>query len=532
MFALLFDSGFWYDLVFLIFIGFIIYACIKYPQSRVYVFSFILIGFIGLASYCGIQLNYYYTSEGGILGKISGLISNNTATITVDDNIKFDIKNIVLTQEKNETYSATIYSNDILKLNKDKTYSVFINNEPINTLSYDLSFINAVYRYNFFDQNQKTLCDDQLYLDFAFYNNSTYLKLYTNGGQNAVNYWNNYISKNNFIVEIKESFYNKDDELNFGSGDVSQYRLATFIFNDKYTEKTMVKIGDLITPPDYPILDDYYVSYWTLNNSRVDFNTFKVYDNHVFEAVLVPFENHTVNIILATDDNPANIVNAGTIEVIENSAYISKEGNYSNNVLVTCQDSLSFDVNIGINPEFILDKNFEIFVISDNLNFQDCVVKGFFNDYSPVNTQTGLAYTSKISFKNIKSSATVIIKVNPKKFNLDIKLSSGTIRETLVSVSGLEWGKEFNLLELLSDEQILNIKNSVKKVDGNPKFTGLYTKELSKGTQYYDSSLNTLSTWKENMYAWNNGSPGKYVENSCYDSASNTFYLYVGFSYL
>lgn len=100
MLTLLFDTSFWYDIALVIVIAAIIIACIKYPNGKIYIASIVMILLIGASVYCGIQLNFYYTSEGGIWGKIYGLITNNTITVTVDDSIKIDVQNLVLTNEK------------------------------------------------------------------------------------------------------------------------------------------------------------------------------------------------------------------------------------------------------------------------------------------------------------------------------------------------------------------------------------------------------------------------------------------------
>jgi len=63
MFSLLFDSGFWYDLMFIAAAIAIIYLCFKYKSAKWYVLTFAYIALICFTGYCGIQLNHYYTSE-------------------------------------------------------------------------------------------------------------------------------------------------------------------------------------------------------------------------------------------------------------------------------------------------------------------------------------------------------------------------------------------------------------------------------------------------------------------------------------
>lgn len=129
----------------------------------------------------------------------------------------------------------------MLKLDNDKNYTVLVNNEDISINAIESGYINASFRYNFFDNNLQTLCDDTLYMNFAFYNNSTYLKLYTEGGQNAVNYWNKFIANNNFTIEIKESEYIKDNEMEVIDSDsldqdefTKHFKQVSYYIDDEY----------------------------------------------------------------------------------------------------------------------------------------------------------------------------------------------------------------------------------------------------------------------------------------------------------
>ena len=217
MLSLLFDSGFWYDLIFILLIGFIIFLCFKYPNSRVYVFSFLGIIFVGVTAYCGIQLNYYYTAEGGVWGYITGLIEGNKVTTTVEsDTASFSLENIVLTENTDKSYSAVIYSNEKIRLDSNKTYGVYIDDEPCTQVSSSSNYVRAIYHYAFLDYDLDLILDDTLQFNFAFYANGVTFTLTTYGGQNAVNFWNTYFTRNNLIVEVRPIDYEKDNELSIG----------------------------------------------------------------------------------------------------------------------------------------------------------------------------------------------------------------------------------------------------------------------------------------------------------------------------
>lgn len=272
MLSLLFDSGFWYDLVFIALIGFIIFLCFKYPNSRVYVFSFLGIIFIGITAYCGIQLNYYYTAEGGVWGYITGLIEGNKVTTTVEsDTASFSLENIVLTKNADGTYSAVIYSNDKIRLETGKSYGVYVNNEPCTQIDYSTNYVRAEYHYAFLDNNLEILCQDTLQFNFAFYTNGSTFTLTTYGGQEAVNYWNTYFSRNNLIVEVKPISYVKDDELSV-NGQIDDYVTLNYYVDEEVVYSYVYTIGSQVTEfPPTAEKDGLIFAYWQdINGNEVE----------------------------------------------------------------------------------------------------------------------------------------------------------------------------------------------------------------------------------------------------------------------
>lgn len=272
MLSLLFDSGFWYDLVFIALIGFIIFLCFKYPNSRVYVFSFLGIIFVGITAYCGIQLNYYYTAEGGVWGYITGLIEGNKVTTTVEsDTASFSLENIVLTKNADGTYSAVIYSNDKIRLETGKSYGVYVNNEPCTQINYSTNYVRAEYHYVFLNNNLEILCQDTLQFNFAFYTNGSTFTLTTYGGQEAVNYWNTYFSRNNLIVEVKPISYVKDDELSV-NGQIDDYVTLNYYVDDEVVYSYVYTIGSQVTEfPPTAEKDGLIFAYWQdINGNEIE----------------------------------------------------------------------------------------------------------------------------------------------------------------------------------------------------------------------------------------------------------------------
>ncbi|HIS89248.1 TPA: hypothetical protein IAA87_07490 [Candidatus Avigastranaerophilus faecigallinarum] len=271
MLSLLFDTGFWYDLIFIAFIGFIIFLCFKYPNSRVYVFSFLGIIFVGITAYCGIQLNYYYTAEGGVWGYITGLIQTNTVTTTtVSDTAQFSLENIVLTQNSDGTYSAVIYSDDKIRLEAGKIYGVYVNDEPCTQVDSSTNYVRAEYHYAFLNNDLDVLYDDTLQFNFAFYGNGATFTLTTYGGQEAVNYWNTYFTRNNLIVEVKPIGYEKDDQLSI-NGQIDDYATLNYYLDDDIIYSYIYTIGSQVSKFPTAEKEGLLFAYWKdSNGNKVD----------------------------------------------------------------------------------------------------------------------------------------------------------------------------------------------------------------------------------------------------------------------
>ncbi len=261
--------SFWFTLVILI--GFIVLlvACLKNPKIGKWVFLVIFcLAWVGLSAYSGVQLNYYYNTSGGIFGQLTGIFNNNE--VQIKDNLVFEFKNIELTKSADNTYSATISLNEILSIDSDQV-GVYINDMPCSYVENNSDYVIAKYSYSFLDNDMSILCTDTLTLNFAFYNNLTQLTVSTNGGSTAVKFWNYYFIKNNFNVRIGESDYNYSSDLEFGTGDISNYVIVTFV-NREETIYQVYKIGSKV---DLPVITDEKFLGWSYENSIID-NSFIV----------------------------------------------------------------------------------------------------------------------------------------------------------------------------------------------------------------------------------------------------------------
>ena len=202
MLSILFNSSFWYAVLLTIAVVLVIVACIKFPNARVYVASIFMILLVGSSIYCSIQLNYYYSSEGGIYGYITGSNKNNKAVLV--DGFKYQLDNLVLVKEAKETYSATVSLDGEIEFDANKEYTLYVNDVQTLDGVFTETYAATDYTYSFYDKEMNLLCKDTLYFRIWFYDYYTTLEIYTNGGQTAVNYWNKYLSRNMLVIEVKE----------------------------------------------------------------------------------------------------------------------------------------------------------------------------------------------------------------------------------------------------------------------------------------------------------------------------------------
>ena len=159
----------------------------------------------------------------------------------------------MLTQDNDGSYSATIHVSDVVDLDENKTYGIFVNGTPATQNIQESEVLQAKYRYQFYDDDALTLlCDDVMTINIAFYEKSTFLKLSIVGGtntldgQSTVNYWNNYFSKNNMKIEVKELGYSVDSDLSVGTGDTSNFRVVNYYIDGSLYDTRIYSKGQAI----------------------------------------------------------------------------------------------------------------------------------------------------------------------------------------------------------------------------------------------------------------------------------------------
>lgn len=218
----------------------IVLFILKYKNGRIIILTCFVVAFVGFTIYAGLYVNRYYKADGGIYGQIVKLYNPNQVKIT--DNIKYSFKNVVLTQELDNKYSARMTSDDVLDLVLDEnaTYGVYVNGVPCQNCTITEEFVLADYEYVFYNDDFSIAMQDTLSFRFAFYSNSTLLIISTNGGASAVKYWNYYFNKNLFEVTIDnkgfdysatndispaEPIYNRPLTINLGESSIDDENL-------------------------------------------------------------------------------------------------------------------------------------------------------------------------------------------------------------------------------------------------------------------------------------------------------------------
>lgn len=210
-------------IIFLILIVALIFVIIKFPVTRK------LIGVIlcFLVIFSGIFTCYasfrYFTANGGVFGSLKNVFIQNTIN---QDNLKFEFTNfnLVESRNKNEFEAEFKIKNNDYQL-KDKI--ILVNNYPTELVYRGNSYISANFTYSFLDKNLVEVCEDTINISFSFSNKTmknnetgeiTYLdtslcKLTSTGGLQKAKFWNKFLQKNNFIVEIKNEETIRDNEM-------------------------------------------------------------------------------------------------------------------------------------------------------------------------------------------------------------------------------------------------------------------------------------------------------------------------------
>lgn len=181
----------------------LIILCSIFPTLKVMCLTLIGVILVGSAIYSSVQLNTYYSAQGGIYGYINSLIGTNVAV--KDDNLTYDLSNISFAPTLNDDeYSAVFYLDEVLDLYENKEdYIVYVNGVPCSTFNVDYDHVSAEYTYVYYDYDNNEMMTDTLNIKVSLFDNLSVIYVSTNGGSSAIEYWNSYVSKNGLELAIK-----------------------------------------------------------------------------------------------------------------------------------------------------------------------------------------------------------------------------------------------------------------------------------------------------------------------------------------
>ena len=171
----------------------------SFRQLCFYIFSFVLI----TASVLSFNtINNYYSSKGGIVGKISSIFKPNQLEVKPEQ-LKFNFKNVMMVKDADGVYRAEFTSSDKLELKSDEIYAMYINGDEIQHNEYSEDYIISDYNYVFYDRTFGEIASDTMRLQFAFYGKTSYLSVEIENGEKTNELWNSYFNKEGFEVQIK-----------------------------------------------------------------------------------------------------------------------------------------------------------------------------------------------------------------------------------------------------------------------------------------------------------------------------------------
>ena len=291
MFSFLFDKKLIYFALIAILVVVLLVFLIKTKQLK-YLGYLALFALIGVSIYSGIQIYYYKTVNGGIFGSLSGTENPNQV---VQTNMTFDFKNIMLTETSElNVYEARFTTQNTSNLDGNQKYEVFVNSTPCSLELYSDDYIIASYTSQFYDEEFKEILTepDKLTFKISFNKNITNLVVSTSGGSKAVDCWNDYFNKNDFILEIIPS-----DNVYIPS---TMHALTLKVNDEIYKTIQILEGYSYILPTTLDYQIDGYVFQGWLNSSGELIKEITINSNTDINANLIKL--HTVNFKLFKDD--------------------------------------------------------------------------------------------------------------------------------------------------------------------------------------------------------------------------------------
>lgn len=255
-------------------------------------------------------------------------------------------------------------------------------------------------------------------------------------------------------------------------------------------------------------------------NGKKIYSFIGIKEDITIKAIFVAKENR-VKVQFALEGK-TDVAYAGTIAVDSSSNLVSASPNRASILDVAVVTSADLKLNVYSSLAYTLAKDENGYlkyriVYSGNTEYDEVTV-GMLT--AEDKTTLGYTYSSTMEIKNINSNATIYIYVVPQEYTIKFAVSD---TESVTMSEKVRYGEEFNLGSLTLEEF-----NMVFQTREGFSFTGYYTQPLGHGTQYINGNLEIVSRWLEDGYEFDGT---KYVEESNFDSNTNTITLYAGWVY-
>lgn len=284
--------------VFYAFIAILATLLIVFIASQNEIVKYVVLAVIYLAvpisaGYCGNELFKYYGAEGGVVGFLQGLYDTNK--VNVVDELAFKIENTEFKLKEGNRYSIEIVTSDVMKPEIETKYNIYVNGLPCYDTFYSHSdniFISAKYQYNFYNSDRGLKANDELTINVSFYENYTRLVIDSYGGEDDIKNWNSYFNKNNFVVSIEETTYEKNSDLEYGNGEVPEVCTVKFLSQEKEVSKVLVFKGSYLTSVPKATLEEHLFVGWSIDGQTVvDPLKIKIEQDTTFKAVFEDYKD-------------------------------------------------------------------------------------------------------------------------------------------------------------------------------------------------------------------------------------------------
>lgn len=297
-----------------VFLLILVFCLFKFPNGTKLALKIFgaLVLFVGLpisAVFGVVNVNGYYSAEGGIFGQIKKSLGINIGTVSSDT---FEVSGLNLRLDENGEYSAVITvdladeSVSGLKLDSSKNYAILVNRglttDNFKAVTGDSIAMSAKYTYSFLDYDRGEMLKDTLKISFVVNKNDVVCRLSTAGGATARDLWKLYFKKNGMTFKFVEANYIPPANPSEGEGDISQFCILSFYDDsDLVVTKFVVRGTNLSDVPTYS-KEGYFFEGWSLDKETLFDFVQKIDADMVFYAKLS--NTVTFNIESISSSNP------------------------------------------------------------------------------------------------------------------------------------------------------------------------------------------------------------------------------------